>query len=158
MATDLEPVAVNPRTGETIDLPNARHENLVEALLVLQAHERRAKEWRTAVEDELVRRHGERRSAQVVGGFEVDIDRGYTRVWDAEELELVLVDLVAAGLVASKDMAGVITREPKTDGRKMQTLLNRVDGDALVELRRCFKWEQRGRAKVRVTLVAELET
>lgn len=152
-----EVVAVNPRTGETIDLPGAPHDDLVEAFLILQDHERRAREWRQAVEDELVRRHGDRRAAQPVGAFEIDVDRGYGRVWDADDLVLAVHDLIAAGLLRQEDSRGLTKTEVKVDGRKAAQLLNRLDGEALVELRRCFKWEQRGRAKVRVTPVVELE-
>lgn len=156
MSTDLErhhPEAVDPRSGEVIDLPNAPHESLVEALLILQDHERRAKDWRTAVEDELVRRHGDRRAPQVVGGHEVDVDRGMSRVWDPEELEGILEYLIEEGRISERDAEPVIKSFAKVDGKEAVKLLGRLEGEALVELRRCFRWEQKGRAKVRITSV-----
>jgi hypothetical protein len=42
------------------------------------------------------------------------------------------------------------------DGTAAAALLNRLDGDALVELRRCFSWEQKGRARVKVTAPQQL--
>lgn len=148
---------LDPRTGEVVDFYEAAHPYLVDVLLVLRDYEQKIKGWRQVVEDELVRRHGDRRSAQVVGSHEVDVDRGYSRVWDADELEGVLNDLWERGVELPGHAVEILSRETKVDGRKAQALLNRVDGDTLVELRRCFKWEQRGRAKVRVTPVAELE-
>jgi predicted HTH domain antitoxin len=157
--TDLvpQPVAVDPRDGAILTLADAPAEQLADVLLELRRREAQMKEWRTAVEDELVRRHGDRRAAQVVGDHEIDVDRGHSRVWDPEELELVAVDLVARGLLSLHDISGLIARAPKVDGRKAMALLNRVDGDALVELRRCFEWETKGRPKVKVTPVASLE-
>lgn len=147
---------VDPRSGEVVDLANAPHPELVDVFLELAKREKAFKDWRTAVEDELVRRHGDRRAAQVVGAHEVDVDRGYGRVWDPDELEMVATDLVARGLVRREDVDGLVEDVLKVDGRKAQSLLNRVDGDALAEIRRCFRWEQRGRAKVKVTPVVEL--
>jgi hypothetical protein len=151
-----EPTAVDPRSGEVIDLANAPHADLVEAFLILQDHERRAKEWRTAVEDELVSRHGDHRGPAPVGDFVVDIDRGFTRAWDVVELEEVVHDLVNRGLL-DRAYAGVIVEgEPKVDGKEAARLLSRVSGDALLEIRRCFCWEQKGRARVKVTAPQQL--
>lgn len=147
---------VDPRSGEVVELANAPHSELVDVFLELAKREKAFKDWRTAVEDELVRRHGDRRAAQVVGNHEVDVDRGYGRVWDPEELEMVAHDLVARGLVRREDVDGLVEDVLKVDGRKAQSLLNRVDGDALAEIRRCFTWAQKGRAKVKVTPVVEL--
>jgi hypothetical protein len=159
--TDVEPApptAVDPRSGEVIDLANAPHADLVEAFLILQDHERRAKEWRTAVEDELVRRHGSSREVQVVGDHEVAIDLGYQRTWDVEELAGALMYLEGEGLLKQAECAGLIRRvdELKVDGKKAASLLNQLDGEALVEFRRCFKWEQKGRARVKVTAPQQL--
>jgi len=40
--------------------------------------------------------------------------------------------------------------------KKALDLLNRSEGDALMELRRCFRWKQ-GRARVKVTPTAHIE-
>jgi hypothetical protein len=158
--TDVEPApptAVDPRSGEVIDLANAPHADLVEAFLILQDHERRAKEWRTAVEDELVKRAGTQQT-NFVGEWQLDIDRGYQRKWDVEELAGALMYLEGEGLLKQAECAGLIRRvdELKVDGKKAASLLNQLDGEALVEFRRCFKWEQKGRARVKVTAPQQL--
>jgi hypothetical protein len=150
-------VVVDPRTGTVLDLAGEHHELLIDVLLEIRRRDQQLKEWRQALEDELIRRHGDRRGAQVVGDHEVDVDRGWGRVWDPDELLEVIEGLIGRDLVALTAVSDIVTKVPKVDGRKAQALLSRLDGDALVELRRCFRWEQRGRAKVKVTPVASLE-
>jgi hypothetical protein len=164
--TDLRPApptAVDPRSGEVIDLANAPHEDLVEAFLILQDHERRAKEWRTAVEDELVRRTDELTERHEIdsvhiGDYVLEVERGWSRIWDGEELAGALQCLEGESLLKQAECAGLIRRvdELKVDGKKAAALLNQLDGEALVELRRCFKWEQKGRARVKVTAPPQL--
>jgi hypothetical protein len=163
--TDVEPAsptAVDPRSGEVIDLANAPHADLVEAFLILQDHERRAKEWRTAVEDEIVKRADTEQTTFVVGEWQLDIDRGYQRKWDVDDFERTITDIVdrglarSSGLHAVSDFIGLIKTERKVNGAAAALLLNRLDGEALVELRRCFKWEQKGRARVKVTAPQQL--
>lgn len=144
---------VDPRSGEVVDLANAPHPDLVDVFLELAKREKAFKDWRAAVEDELVRRHGDRRAPQVVGGHEVDVDRGMSRVWDPEELEGILEYLIEEGRISERDAEPVIKSFAKVDGKEAVKLLGRLEGEALVELRRCFRWEQKGRAKVRITSV-----
>lgn len=151
------PVAVDPRDGAVLEVPDAPHELLAELLLELRRREDQMKQWRLAVEDELVRRYGERRAAQPVGNFEVEVERSMGRVWDATDLVAVAEELAERGLIRQADIAGLAHWEAKVDGRKAAALLSRVEGDALVELRRTFHWEQKGRPRVRVTPAASLE-
>jgi hypothetical protein len=156
--TDLEPqepTAVDPRSGEIIDLANAPHADLVEAFLILQDHERRAKEWRTAVEDELVKRAGTMQT-DLVGEWQLDIDRGYQRTWDVDETESTVIRLIDDHALSVADVSGLIKTTRSVDGNIAKRLLERLDGEALVELRRCFKWEQKGRARVKVTAPPQL--
>lgn len=150
-------IVVDPRDGTVIDLQAQPHEALIDVLLELRRREAQMKAWKTAVEDELIRRHGDRRGAETVGAWEIDVERGRGRIWDSEELELVCVDLIGRDLLSLQDIAGLIVRETKVDGRKAQALLGRVSGEAETELRRCFRWEQKGRSRVKLTPVASLE-
>ena len=109
------------------------------------------REGRTAVEDELVRRAGDNAHRD---GW--DVDRPMSRAWDAEDLIETVSDLVGRGLLTVMDAQGLVRDEPKVDGRKAADLLKRVDGEALVELRKCFTW-QKGRARVKVTPVPQIE-
>jgi hypothetical protein len=146
---------VDPRTGQVLDLESTPHEQLIDAFAALQVYEQEVKAWRTAAEDELVRRHGKRRAAQVVGTYEVDVEQGQSREWDADELAGVVGDLVERGELSLDDVNGLITQQPKVDGKLAQKLLNRLEGQALMDLRGCFKWKQ-GRARAKVTKVVQL--
>jgi len=107
-------------------------------------------------EDELVRRLP-KDGPVVAGKYQLEVDQGFRRVWDATELQLVVEDLIERGLIRAEDADGLLTeQEPKVDGKKAVDLLNRSEGDALMELRRCFTWKQ-GRARVKVTPTAHIE-
>jgi len=154
---DEQTPVVDPDTGEILSLPDADHAYLVDVFLKLQEYERRLIDWRRAVEDELVRRHDDKGlTPEFVGNHTIEVQEGWTRVWDVDDLKATVQDLVARGVVSLQDVSGLIETSEKVNGRKAQDLLNRVSGDALTELRRCFTWSQKGRARVKVTQVTEL--
>ena len=152
MDLELQPTVVEPRTGETITLATASESQLVDVFLELEKREKAFREWRTAVEDELVRRAGPSNH-----GNGWDVDRPMARKWDPEDLIEAVSDLVGRGLLTIMDAQGLVRDEPKVDGRKAADLLKRVDGEALVELRKCFIWESRGRARVKITPAGSTE-
>jgi hypothetical protein len=124
-AAATRPTAVDPRSGEVIDLANTPHADLVEAFLILQDHERRAKEWRTAVEDELVRRAGTTQT-DFVGEWQLDIDRGYQRKWDVDETESTVIRLIADHALSVADISGIIKTTRSVDGNIAKRLLEAV--------------------------------
>lgn len=150
---------LDPRTGEMLDLGSFPHAPLVGLFLELKRYEAKARECRIAIEDELVRRHGDRRAAQVIGAHEVDVERGWGRDWDIEDLMATVSHLCQESLLTVTDVEGLVTEETvrKVNGHRAQELLSRLQGEALMELSRCFEWRQRGRAKVKITPVVELE-
>ena len=146
---------VDPRTGVMFGAEEVKDDLLVEIFTELERREKQTQEWRRMAEDELVRRVDG--PGVEIPGKAVEVNRGFSRVWDATELQLVVEDLMARGLVRAEDADGLLTeQEPKVDGKKAVDLLNRSEGDALMELRRCFKWKQ-GRARVKVTPTAHIE-
>jgi hypothetical protein len=157
--TDIvpQPVAVDPRDGAILTLADAPAEQLADVLLELRRREAQMKEWRTAVEDELVRRHGDRRAAQVVGDHEIDVRRTWTRQWDTEEVEALAADLVSRGAVSLADVSDLIVAKRTVNGTRAQKLLNRLTGPDLAAFSEAFTWIERGRPKVDVTPVAALE-
>jgi len=157
--TDLVPheqqTIVDPRTGIMFPIEEVKDDLLVEIFGVLEHREKQYQEWRRMAEDELVRRI--KGPGVDIPGKAIEVNRGFSRVWDATELQMVVEDLVARGLVRAEDADGLLTeQEPKVDGKKAVDLLNRSEGDALMELRRCFTWKQ-GRARVKVTPTAHIE-
>jgi len=153
---------VDPRTGVMFPVEEVKDDLLVEIFTELEAREKQYQEWRRMAEDELVRRRDAvldeySKDAWQVGSRAVDVDHKRTRDWDATELQMVVEHLVERGLVRAQDAAGLLTeQEPKVNGKKAEDLLNRSEGDALMELRRCFTWKQ-GRARVKVTPTAHIE-
>lgn len=157
--TDLVPhekqTVVDPRTGVMFPVEEVKDDLLVEIFGVLEHREKQYQEWRRMAEDELVRR-AETTGIQIPGKA-IEVDHTWKRVWDATELQLVVEDLIGRGLIRVGDADGLLTeQEPKVDGKKALDLLNRSEGDALMELRRCFSWKQ-GRPRVKVTPTAHIE-
>ena len=146
---------VDPRTGVMFPVEEVKDDLLVEIFTELEHREMQYQEWRRMAEDELVRRI--KGPGVDIPGKAIEVNRGFSRVWDATELQMVVEDLVARGLIRAEDADGLLTeQEPKVDGKKAVDLLNRSEGDALMELRRCFTWKQ-GRARVKVTPTAHIE-
>ena len=147
---------VDPRTGVMFPVEEVKDDLLVEIFTELEHREMQYQEWRRMAEDELVRRI--KGPGVDIPGKAIEVNRGFSRVWDATELQMVVEDLVARGLIRAEDADGLLTeQEPKVDGKKAVDLLNRSEGDALMELRRCFTWKQ-GRARVKVTPTTEIES
>jgi hypothetical protein len=92
----------------------------------------------------------------LVGEWQLDIDRGYQRTWDVDETESTVIRLIDDHALSVADVSGLIKTTRSVDGNIAKRLLERLDGEALVELRRCFKWEQKGRARVKVTAPPQL--
>ena len=147
---------VDPRTGVMFPVEEVKDDLLIEIFTELEAREKQYQEWRRMAEDELARRV-EKYAGFEIAGKSVEVDGNFKRVWDATELQLVVEDLIERGLIRAEDADGLLTeQEPKVDGKKALDLLNRSEGDALMELRRCFSWKQ-GRPRVRVTPTAQIE-
>jgi len=161
IAVREQQTVVDPRTGVMFPVEEVKDDLLVEIFTELEHREKQYQEWRRMAEDEIIRRRDvaldKAPGLWKVGKLAIEVNRGFSRVWDATELELVVEDLMARGLVRAEDADGLLTeQEPKVDGKKAVDLLNRSEGDALMELRRCFRWKQ-GRARVKVTPTAHIE-
>lgn len=166
MSTELVRV-VHPDTGEVMpELDTLTVEVLAEAELALKQRESVLRAMRREIDDELRRRFdvelAERKldvtdpkalsHALVVDGFEVRISGGRERVWDADELEATLRELVDGGAVDVRDCVGVIEHETHVRGREAKALLDRLSGAAHEAVRRCHTWQRKGdgRGYVRV--------
>jgi hypothetical protein len=148
----------NPQTGEVLDVAGATTTQLTELVLACRAREADITTWRRAAEDEIrVRLEAEGRRVAVVGDYELEISSGRGRAWDADELDGVLRDLVHRGIVTVSEVADVIHREFKVDGRAAARLLGALDGEAKAEVEQCFRWEQKGRPRLTITPSIQLE-
>jgi hypothetical protein len=131
----------NPATGEVIDV--AEYDDL--GLLTLRAEMARlavgAREVIAAIETDLMVRMDVRgQSYERAGSFEVRLRSGRSRVWDPDDTEAVVRDLVGQHVIEAADVTELIKRDVKVDGRVAQTLLGRLSGEPRLELERCYKW------------------
>jgi hypothetical protein len=169
MTENAEPkgeLIVHPRTGEAFDLSTASPGQLVEAVGLLRADELRFANWRRAAEDELIARlDAEGRRLTVVqlpgarGFREIAIKANQESVWDADELDSVLADLVGRGLLAPRMVAGIVTRSVKVDRTRANKLLERfaLHTPEWKAIAGCRTWRQKGRRSITVAEVPNLE-
>ena len=148
---------VDPRDGEVLDLASAATDQLADLVLECQRRERDLQAGRRAAEDELRGRlEREGRRVAVVGDYELSLDSGRARAWDADDLEATVRDLLDRGVLDATWTAGLIKRETKVDGRAAQRLLGMLSGPPKAAVEACFKWESKGRQRVQITRVPDL--
>lgn len=154
MSTDV----VHLRTGELITDPTLHDaDELAEASLLLRERERMYREMRYVIDAELGTRLSRRRHPRQVwatGQFEVK--SANESVWDADELEGVLADLIERGELASRDVEGVLKREVVVSRSTANRLLDRLEGPAHEAIERCRSWRQTGVKVVRSTWPSSL--
>lgn len=158
--TPSDDLIFDPRTGEVIDNWTTEPSDRLAALVLEHARcEKRLADMRKRIEAELDGRlEALGRKRAVVGDYEIaKQDGSRSRAWDGDELENVLTELVNTGVVTAGEVADIVTRATKVNGTKARDLLNRLDGRAKQALEECFTWETKGRPKLTVTPVAQLE-
>ena len=145
--TDLRLV----QSGElAIDL-EASTDELAPVALALAELERELRALRAQVETELLERmrRNDQRVAHLPSGHTLQLRTGRRRVWDPDELETVVRDLVDRGTVNPGAWTGLVRRETKVDGTLALRLLGQLDGTARRELEECFQWQD-GRPSLKI--------
>lgn len=149
---------VDLRSGQVWpDITEVPTAALAGAVTEIQARTRRYAEWRKAAEAELLRRLSEsRRRSAVVDGWDIQhVSTGRARVWDADDLELTLRELVDENVLRAGEITGLIRTTRSVDGTAARDLLAQLDGDAKARVEACFRWERKGSDKVTVTKAPE---
>jgi hypothetical protein len=151
---------VHPVTGEVIgQLRQQPPAVLAEVLFELREHAAEVKRMSKLVDDELRRRlETVGRKITIYGDYEVQVDRQWRRVWDADELESTLRDLVDRGAVHAGELTEVIRHETVVNGTEARRLLSRLSGDALHDLERCFRWHASDASRLIVARSVQLPT
>jgi hypothetical protein len=151
-------LVVDPRTGEVLDdLPDVPTDQMAATALELADRAQQLGQMRDVVEGELrARLEAQGRRLAVVGDYELAVRAGRSRVWDPDDLEATLGDLVDQGVLQAGEIAGLVSREPKVDGRQAQQLLGRLTGAAKDALAACFRWQD-GKPKLTITPIAQLD-
>lgn len=154
--TDI--VVVNPRDGTILDNLNNQPSDLLAAVAHdLRAREKQLAEMRKAVEAVLLGRlEQEGRRLALVGDYEIQVDTGRGRVWDGEDLEHALRELVDAGTLQAGELTGLIRHETKVDGKAAVRLLGLLSGRPRGLVEACFRWETKGRPRLTVTPSVQL--
>ena len=149
---------VDPRDGTVLDdLQDQSTGLLAHVALELKRREQHLHAMRVLVEAELTTRvHDAGRKVVLVDDLELKIEGGRGRVWDGDELELALRDLVDRGTLRAGELTGLITHETKVNGKGMQRLLGLLHGPARAQVETCFTWESKGQPRLVITPSVQL--
>jgi len=128
------------------DLSRYDPDTLADALTLIKERKGELERARRLLDDELRRRVSERGGSPgrvwITGDYELKLS--HARGWDADELEGVLRALVDDGVLAPRDVLGVIRHEAKVNGTNAARLLDRLDGEAHAAVRACHSWRVKG--------------
>jgi len=132
-------VLVDPRSGEVVDLGAAPSDQLIDVVLECRRQEAMLSKWRKASEDELRRRlEREGRRVAVVGDYELKVDTGFRREWNADDLRYALDELVRRGVLAAGEIPdGLIKRT--VNGTLALQVLNRLSGEPRELVEDCYR-------------------
>ena len=132
-----------PGTGEVLSL-DAPTDLLADAVQQIRESQRGLAELRKLIEAELAARlSAHERSVLLAGEFEVRVSERNDAVWDADELEAVLRDLIDSGTVHAAEVVGVITHETKVSRSAAGRLAKRLRGAARQRVEACRHWQKR---------------
>jgi hypothetical protein len=101
------------------------------------------RELKAALQDRLDMRGVAR---MTTGEYEVGETRGWRSVWDGEQLEHVVRDLLAAGAVTPRDVQGLLHHETKVNGHQANALSRRLVGANKSAVEDCRAREQERRS------------
>jgi hypothetical protein len=155
---------VHPGTGELFeDLESTGPERLADLLLAIRDKQAALKEADHVVSDEIRQRMELRgRRAWVVGDYGLELDAGQTSVWDADELEVALRQLVDDGVLSARECTGLLTHEVVVHRSELNRVIARLQGPARELVVRCRTWRgktstPRVRVQRQVNLIEETE-
>jgi hypothetical protein len=140
---DLAPVHLG--TGELLErLDEQPAETLAEALALVLEREAEAKRWHEALEAELRNRLKIRQTRLAVfGEWEVEASISRESVWDWDELEGVMRQLVDDGVIQAKDATGIIYRETTGYRAAAKRLASILTGDAKAAVEATCTWKEK---------------
>ena len=135
--------ATHPVTGEIIDLDSPTPE-LARLLLLVDEHLRVCRAAAKAVKDELTGRIGAEPDRKLItGGVMLELRRRSESVWDVEELEVALQELIDAGTISAGDCTGIIDRTPHVHRDRLNRLVGQLPDGARQQVEACRHWQRR---------------
>lgn len=146
MSSDLVPT----RTGEALTVKEAPTDQLADALDFLKDRIVAYRDLTAIVNAELAGRlkYENKRSFEA-GEWVITATSGRTREWDSAELEGVLEDLVARGVISPAAAVDVIQRTVKVSGTAAMRLAGSLDEPDRSQVEQCATWKS-GKAGVKV--------
>jgi hypothetical protein len=143
---------VHPATGEILDpLAIQSPEKLAEMLISVRELQDKLKRFGAVVEDELRGRMETRgRNAWIIGDYGLEIEVRNETVWDGDELEGVLRELVDEGVVNAGELTEVIRHKTEVSRTEANRLVGRLASPARDAVERCRRWERVSRGRVKV--------
>lgn len=139
---------INPATGELVaQLDQAPAETLAKVYAAIREQQVRLEDMRRALKAELQNRLEIRGVARMtVGDYEVGESHGWRSKWDGAQLEAVVRDLIDAGAVSARDVAGLIRHEAVVNGHAANSLSRRLLGANKAAVEDCRTRESERRA------------
>jgi len=120
---------INPSTGELVDLHQAPVEYVAEVYLQVREQQTRLEDMRRQLKAELQDRLEIRGVAKMVAGdYEIGESHGTRSVWDGQQLEAVVRDLLDQGVVELRDVVGLIRHDTVVNGNVANSLSRRLIG------------------------------
>jgi hypothetical protein len=141
-----------PDTGELIDPHTAPVDQLAPLVLGLRDRERQLADTRKHIEHALLGRmeaNGQR-VLHTASGHTLELHSGRSRVWDPDDLEAAVRELVDHGVINPGQYTGLIRHDIKVDGNIAKRLLGALTGTAKRTLEACFRWQD-GTPSLKVT-------
>lgn len=136
---------VHVATGEIVDIDTADDDTLADTLHQLRQHATLVRRWQRAVEGELARRLADQPKGRVWLTGRYEIRRTWESVWDADELEGVIADLMSRGVLHRQTTAEIFKHPPVELSRTAANrLLERTTGDTHDQIAACRTWRAKG--------------
>lgn len=158
MSGQTTDIVVHPATGEVLEhLRQLPAEVLADAQLAIVERQAELKEARAAIDTELRSRLEMRgRRYDIYGEFEITLEGGRESVWDPDDTEATLRQLIDDGTLTAGELTGVIRHETLVSRTQINLVLGRLSGPAKTALERCRVWREKGQPRVRVTRQMQL--
>jgi hypothetical protein len=155
---DPDTVVVHPNTAEVLDhLDQQPPEVLAECLHAVTARQATLKASADALDAELRRRLQIRgRNVATFGDWTVALEQGREAVWEGEQAEEILRELVDEGVLRAGELTDVISHETVIHRSAMNRVLARLTDTYRGKLEAARYWQSRGRGRLRVTATAQL--
>lgn len=130
---------------------------LGQLLLSVRARQKILADLRKALEHEITDRMTKAQKSLITDdGIELRLEHRNESVWDVDELEQVLRELIDEGVIQARDAVGVIKRETTVSRSAANRLVGTLLGQARQRVEACRHWQRSTTPKLEVATAVEL--